>query len=79
MGKHVYTGLATELNGKPIKVGDSVDLTDEQVRVLREHGHSFAEDATEEPKPTPQDVDAAFNEKTGEADLSKASKAEKKA
>ncbi|MDQ3540416.1 MAG: hypothetical protein M3440_06980, partial [Chloroflexota bacterium] len=66
---YTYQGLASELDGKPVKQGDTVNFTAEQVEVLRAHGHSFAEDADQVPLPTPQQVDAAFDVNTGEADL----------
>lgn len=78
MGKHVYTGLSSEINGQPVKPGDAVELSDAQVEALRAHGHTFKMAAVDEQKPSPQEVDAAFDVKSGEADLSKASKAEKK-
>ncbi len=79
MAKYTYQGLASEIDGKPIKQGDTVALSAEQVEVLRAHGHAFSEDADAVPLPTPQQVDAAFDVNTGEADLAKATRQTQKA
>lgn len=80
MARFKYTGLASEINGKPVPEDRMVELTQEQADALVAHGsHTFEGVGLEESdKPTPQEVNAAFDPKTGEADLSKAGDAKKK-
>lgn len=71
-----YLGPAAVLDGKPVPAdGLTVNYSEAQKNSMRDHGHRFASDATQRRKPTPAEVDAAFDAETGEADLAKAGKA----
>jgi hypothetical protein len=71
-----YLGPSRTLDGKEVPAdGLSVNYSPEQIAIMRQHGHRFASDTAQAPKPTPEAVNAAVNEETGEADLAKATKA----
>lgn len=73
-----YLGPSATLDGKPVPAdGLTVNYSDAQLRIMRDHGHRFSDDEQQVAKPTPAAVNEAVVGETTEADLAKAVKASK--